>query len=148
MTGDKVEKSIIIVGFFVLAVAVISVAMALYFVEINEKSENKLETITASISMDFGNETVWNYEDMTVDGESATVFGFLLAAAQEGAFKVTYTYYGQYDSYLVDSINEVINGENNKYWQYWINREYGMVGADKQPVNNGDIIEWKFTGFS
>ncbi len=148
MTGDKAKKGVVIVGFFVLAVAVISVAMALYFVEINEKGENKLETITASISMDFGNETVWNYEDMTVDGENATVFGFLLAAAQEGALKVTYTYYGQYDSYLVDSINGVINGENNKYWQYWINREYGVVGADKQPVNNGDIIEWKFIGFS
>ena len=142
MTGDEVKRSIVIASVLVIALA--SAALGFYFI----KSNSGNETITATISIDFGNETIWKYCNITVDGENATVFDFLLAAAKNGSFDVKYTYYGQYDSYLVDSIAGVVNGRDNKYWQYWINGVYGMVGADKQPVENGDIIEWKFTEFS
>jgi len=47
---------------------------------------------------------------------------------------------------LVTAINSVQGGEDNKYWQYWVNNEYGQVAADKQAVAGGDIIMWKFTG--
>lgn len=47
---------------------------------------------------------------------------------------------------LVTAINGVKGGEDNKYWQYWVNNEYAQVAADKQTVKAGDIIMWKFTG--
>ena len=136
------RKSIVMAS--IIAIALASAAFGFYFIK---SSGDENTTVTATISIDFGNETIWTYQNITMKG-NATVFGFLLAAAKNGSFDVKYTYYGQYDSYLIDSIAGVENGKDNKYWQYWINGQYGMVGADKQPVKNGDTIEWKFVEFS
>jgi len=106
------------------------------------KNELKLEEITATVYIDFGNGTVWKFENITT--KNSTVYGFLLEAARQGNFTVDTTYYGAWDSVFVNSIAGVKN-QAGKYWQYWINGEYGKVGADKQRVNNSDIIEWKFT---
>jgi len=136
----------------IMAIAIIAVAVvagasvtAIYMYGENESSA---EPITASVKIDFGNGTIWDYPNISVDGKHATVYGILLEAAHEGNFSVKYTYYGQYDSILIDSIAGVVNGDGNKYWQYWLNGDYGMVGADKQPVADNDIIEWKFAAFS
>ncbi|HDO19251.1 MAG TPA: DUF4430 domain-containing protein [Thermoplasmatales archaeon] len=98
--------------------------------------------ITASVFIDFGNGTSLSFTNITTC--NATVFGLLLEAAKMGNFSVKYTYYGEYDSMFVDSIAGVENGKDNRWWQYYVNGEYGMVGADKKPVKDGDIIEWKF----
>ena len=45
---------------------------------------------------------------------------------------------------LIDSINNVENGEDGKYWQYYVNEDIPMIGADKYIVTNGDYIEWRF----
>jgi len=136
-----------IMAIVVIAVAVVAgiSATAIYMHGGNEVST---ESVTASVKIDFGNGTVWSYPNISVEGKNATVYGFLMEAAHEGNFSVKYTYYGQYDSILVDSIAGVVNGDGNNYWQYWLNGDYGMVGADKQPIADNDIIEWKFTSFS
>ena len=126
----------------VVTAMVIGGASAIY---INKEAKEISGRVTATVIIDFENGTKWAFSDMTT--KNATVFGFLMEAARNGNFTVEYTYYGQYDSNLVDSIAGKINGENNSYWQYWINGEYGMVGADRQPVKNGNIIEWTFTEF-
>ena len=105
------------------------------------KNELKLEEVTATVYIDFGNGTVWKFENITT--KNSTVYGSLLEAARQGNFAVDATYYGAWDSVFVNSIAGVKN-QAGKYWQYWINGEYGTVGADKQRVNNSDIIEWKF----
>ena len=136
-----------IMAIVVIAVAVVAgiSATAIYMHGGNEVST---ESVTASVKIDFGNGTVWSYPNISVEGKNATVYGILIEAAHEGNFSVKYTYYGQYDSILVDSIAGVVNGDGNNYWQYWLNGDYGMVGADKQPIADNDIIEWKFTSFS
>jgi hypothetical protein len=45
---------------------------------------------------------------------------------------------------FIESIDEVKNGTENKYWQYWVNGELPMVAADKYRVKSGDRVEWKF----
>ncbi len=54
------------------------------------------------------------------------------------------TYYEEYDSLLVDSINGIINGEDNAYWQFWVDGELPMIGANNYKINNGQTIEWLF----
>ena len=49
---------------------------------------------------------------------------------------------------LVENIDGVKNGTENKYWQYWVNGELPMVAADKKEVENGNKIEWKFAPVS
>lgn len=36
------------------------------------------------------------------------------------------------------------NGQNNKYWQYWVNAEQVQVAADKYQLQPNDVVEWKF----
>ena len=71
----------------------------------------------------------------------------LNAVASEGNFTVETTYYGQYDSLLVDAIAGIENGQDDRYWLYWVNGEYASVGADRQPVRTGDTVEWRFTTY-
>lgn len=52
--------------------------------------------------------------------------------------------YGQLGQ-LVTSIGDQVNGQDGKYWQYWLNGAYAQIGADHQSVKAGDTIEWKFT---
>lgn len=46
---------------------------------------------------------------------------------------------------LITGINAYKNGDDNRYWQYWLNGEYGLVDAFKQPLADRDIIFWQFT---
>jgi hypothetical protein len=69
-----------------------------------------------------------------------------MEAAKIGDFDVKTTYYASFDSTLIDSIDGVTS-DMNKGWIYYINGEQGMIGADKQVVNGGDVIEWRFEEF-
>jgi len=136
----------------IMAMAIIAVAVvagvSVTAIYMHGGDEVSTESVTALVKIDFGNGTIWDYQNISVDGKNATVYGFIMEAAHEGNFSVKYTYYGQYDSLLIDSIAGIVNGDNNSYWQYWLNGDYGVVGADKQPIADNDVIEWKFTAFS
>jgi len=103
--------------------------------------------VTATITINFGNEKIYS-EDLTMI--NATVFDFLQKIEVIGDIVLETTYWEQYDSYFVDSISyngEKYEADSSHYWAYYINGEAGMVGADKQLVKQGDLIEWKFESF-
>jgi len=101
------------------------------------------DEVIARIDINFGD----NSDSFTVTSKNNTVYGFLLEAAKIGGYDIKATYYGIYDSLLIDSISNYVNGDDNKYWIYYINGESGSVGADKQIVMDNDLIEWKFEAF-
>ncbi len=45
---------------------------------------------------------------------------------------------------FIETIGDRENGENGKYWMYYINDEMPMVAADKQELNPDDKTEFKF----
>lgn len=45
---------------------------------------------------------------------------------------------------LVTEISGFKNGQDNKYWQYFVNGEQPQVGAGSYQLSAGEIIEWKF----
>lgn len=75
--------------------------------------------------------------------ESLTVFSLLEELAQRENFKIEFTIY-EGTGALVESIDGVRNGTDNKYWQYWLNEELPMTAADKKEIRGGDKVEWKF----
>jgi hypothetical protein len=46
---------------------------------------------------------------------------------------------------LVDALNGMKNGMDNKYWQYTVNGVMPQIGADTYKPGAGDRIEWRFT---
>ena len=86
----------------------------------------------------------WNvsYEDVTTS--NVTVADFLFECAEYYDFTVEGDYYASYDSYFIESINDLENGIDGKYWQYYVNDEFANVGCSKYYLNGSDVVEWRF----
>ena len=51
----------------------------------------------------------------------------------------------QYDfGIFIESIDSVKNGQDNKYWLYYVNNESPSVAADKMELRAGDKVEFRF----
>lgn len=74
---------------------------------------------------------------------SSTVYSVLQSLSQKENFAIIYKDYPEM-GVLVESIGGVANGQDNKYWQYWVNDVLGEVAADKKFLKSGDEVEWKF----
>ena len=86
----------------------------------------------------------WRIEDNIFAYDGDTVFSILEKCSMRNDFSFEYTYWEQFDSMLIDSINDDVNGEEGKYWQYYVDNDIPMVGCDKYTVSNGDYVEWRF----
>lgn len=45
---------------------------------------------------------------------------------------------------LVIQIGDKINGQDQKYWQYFVDSEQPQISVDKYMPAGGTLIEWKF----
>jgi hypothetical protein len=45
---------------------------------------------------------------------------------------------------FIEAIGEKENGQDNKYWLYYVNEEMPQVAADKKEIKTGDKVEFKF----
>jgi hypothetical protein len=86
----------------------------------------------------------WTLKDTLVAYPGDTAFSLLKRSSGNIGFSLKYTYYEQFDSTLINSINNAVGGTDGKYWQYYVNGELPMIGADKYAVSNGASIEWHF----
>jgi hypothetical protein len=74
--------------------------------------------------------------------ENSTVLSVLEKGAQENGIMLINTKSSA--GTLVQSIQGVKNGTDNKYWIVYLNGQMLSVGVDKQTVKEGDKIEFKF----
>ncbi len=86
----------------------------------------------------------WTITDNLVAYKGDTALSLLERCAQQNGFTVESTYYAQFDSTLVNSINNAAGGTDGKYWQYYVNGGLPDVGADKCILVNGDVLTWSF----
>jgi hypothetical protein len=143
------EKKFLLLKLLIpLILVVILFAGAVSFGVITIGPEEKIiidEQVSATIIIDFGDENVISH---VISTKNNTVYDFLMEVAEIEDIEVKSTYYPQYDSYFIDSISNYAGAENSKNWMYYINGELGPVGADKQKVKDGDIIQWKYEDFT
>ncbi len=45
---------------------------------------------------------------------------------------------------FIEAIGDKENGEDGKYWLYYVNGEMPLLSADKQLLSSGDKVEFKF----
>ena len=129
----------------ILALCLVVLSFTGTAMQMPEKSEIWLENsdeTSVKIAI-IGDE--WKVQDNVIAYEGDTVFSILEEVTRRNNILLKYTYYEQFDSILIDSMNDNFNGENDMYWQYYINGDIPMVGCDKYyDISNGDCIEWKF----
>lgn len=45
---------------------------------------------------------------------------------------------------FIEAIGDKENGQDQKYWLYYLNNQMPMVAADKQEIKDGDKVKFKF----
>ena len=65
---------------------------------------------------------------------------------KEGAEKLALTTKTKtYDiGIFIEAIGDKENGQDGKYWLYYVNEEMPMVASDKKEIKIGDKVEFKF----
>ena len=101
---------------------------------------------TVSIMFDFGDGTVKTFSEISLPKESSTVFDILSVLSAEKKIDLAYKDYSGDLGVFIQSINSVPSeGNTDKWWQFWVNNNYSLVGVSGYNVNSGDVIEFKFT---
>ncbi|UCE74657.1 MAG: DUF4430 domain-containing protein [Methanomassiliicoccales archaeon] len=125
----------------VLAVAVGGLWFLAEHLEEGDEVKTPNNPINVNLKIIEGN---WIIDYNNVDTLNNTVYKLLIECSKEHNFSVKYTYWQGYDSVFINAINGTQNGEDGKWWQYYVNDEYGDVGCDKKELTNGDYVEWRF----
>jgi hypothetical protein len=86
----------------------------------------------------------WTIEYLNITTTNDTVFDLLIECSIRKNFTVTHVHYLSFDAEFVTSINGTYNGQDSKYWQYYVNGLYGEIASDKKKINNNDTVEWRF----
>jgi len=138
-------------------IPVVAIALALVVMsftgtamQVPEKSEvwleNSDETSVKMVIIGDG----WRIEDNIFAYDGDTVFFILKEFTERNDVSFEYTYWEQFDSVLIDSINNDAGGEGGKYWQYYVKDVktdelvLGEVGCDNYEIFNGDYVVWRF----
>jgi hypothetical protein len=133
-------------------ITVLSITLVLLFLSFSGSAMEMTESET--LWMEKSDETSvkimilgnnWIIEDNIICYKEESVFSLLQICAERNDIEFDYTYYEEFDSVLVNSINGKENGWNDLYWQYYVNDDIPMVGCDKfTDIKNGDYIRWSF----
>ncbi len=102
-------------------------------------------TIPAFVTVDI-KAPGWNIS-YAAETTNRTVLSFLLEAGESMGFAVEWNRWESLSAVKVDAIKGLRDGQGGLYWQYWVNGDYGSVGADRHVLEDGDHIVWRFTTY-
>ncbi len=101
--------------------------------------------LPASLMVDYGDGMVRTYADLQIEANASVLDITKALAGREGLAFQTKDY-GDL-GLLVERIGAKKNGDDGKYWQYWVNNVAIQKAADKLLAEAGDVIEWKFLNY-
>jgi hypothetical protein len=113
--------------------------------ESNSNQETYEEILEPKVSamIDTG-EDLLGFLDIDIT-EAGTVWAVLEKLSnQEESLTVSSIDFGDIGM-MINDINGFKNGNDNVYWQFWVNNEYADISADNYALKDGDVILWKFT---
>ena len=95
-----------------------------------------------SVMFDFQNGTIFVNEVSWKEG--MTVFDALKLATEKEQLGLKYKDYGGTMGVFVEMIGKTKNSESgDKWWQFWVNNNYGKEGVSSYLLKQGDVVEWK-----
>lgn len=106
---------------------------------------NSQEQTQKNISLTF---TFTADDNKTIDyplleNNTKNLFAISQEIAGQENWDFQYKDYGEM-GYLVTKINNIENGQDNRYWQYYVNGEQPQISADKYIPQSNEKIEWRY----
>ncbi|MFE3845349.1 DUF6580 family putative transport protein, partial [Thermoplasmatota archaeon] len=86
----------------------------------------------------------WNISYENVSSDNVTVGDLLFECGDFYNFTIESEYYEDFDSLYITSINDIENGADGLFWQYYVNNDYGNVGCSNYNLKNSDFVEWRY----
>ena len=104
--------------------------------------------VTAKLSISYsnaGDNDTLIFESITTT--ESTVFGLLMSGSDQGNYEVKTTNDGQGVTVteIIISNCEDCQEEEGYNWQYTLNGFYTDIPANRNIIENGDVIEWIYT---
>lgn len=136
------KKILQILGVGTLAVALI-LGLSVYIDRQGDLQNAPTEDVQETINISLSIEDIYVNKSISV-AVGDTAYEVLQALDEEDPelLLVAKEYPGL--GILIEGINGKINGEDDKYWQYFVNGTMPQVGADKLELKDGDIVEWRY----
>lgn len=134
-----------------IAVALINVVIIAGIVNelgIGNEEVDTSTIVTAKLSISYsnaGDNDTLIFESITTT--ESTVFGLLMSGSDQGNYEVKTTNDGQGVTVTEIIINNCENcqEEEGYSWQYILNGFYTDIPANRNIIENGDVIEWIYT---
>jgi len=108
--------------------------------ETPQESFNVAEKEKITLIIDNGQEAPNNFEIEFEKG--ITAFDLLKNKTEELNLALETKFFDM--GVMVEKIGSKKNGQDGKYWLYYVNEEMPMVSADKKELKPGDKVEFKF----
>ena len=105
--------------------------------------KNDSDGVVENISMKLSAYS-WNVEYLNIYTKNTTVASFLFECAEHYNFSVKKKFWGGYDSFFIEAINDIENGKDDMYWQYYVNDNFADVGCSNFYLDDNDVVEWIF----
>ena len=86
----------------------------------------------------------WKISYMNITTSNVTVADFLYECADHHDFSIKSEYWQGYKSLFIEAINDFENGEDGRYWQYYVNNDFAHAGCSNYYLKNNDTVEWRF----
>jgi hypothetical protein len=141
---ERINKKIVWYLFIVCLVAVIIYVVSTNQLEFSKTPiESKDNNIVYNITINITSET-WSLRHTYSTTKNSTVYDLLNETATQYNFSIQKTFFPGYDSFFIESINNIENGQDNNYWQYKVNDKYAEKGCSSYHLSDNDIVTWNF----
>lgn len=86
----------------------------------------------------------WAVNYTSTNNINITVADLLFEWAIQSNCSIEKEFFSGYDSFVITGINGTLNGQNDSYWQFYVNGEYATYGCNSYFLQNNDWVEWRF----
>lgn len=114
-----------------------------FYKKINTNNPTNQNTPTAKTVSIVFQQNGQDYEYTATIDDKSTIYQLTEMAAQDKKLDFGFKDYGEL-GIMITRIGTQTNGEDQKYWQYYINGQLAQIGASAYVPNAGDKIVWKF----
>ena len=131
-------------------VAIIVIVLGWYFIQQKDAVPTTVEDsrVLGNVAITIYNQdgSRATFDNVSVKN-STSLFDALKELQLRGDITLDYKDYGADLGIFIEKINGVpSDGTTGSWWQYWVNGEYGNVGASTFILNPNDVVEWRFSG--
>ena len=87
----------------------------------------------------------WTYQRIFMKNNvgDSSVYDFTIKKAGTSGLETQVRYDDNFQTFYFESLNGVRDGNNQAYWEVWLNGNIVEDALDKKEVKKGDVVEWR-----